>query len=109
MVALATAALAADAPPLPNAPAAPAAPAGPPPRVVLVGNGIRAPGAYRFETNMTLTQAIGASGGIGFNPRVYLIRDGKSLPIHLSEIQKDPRKDILLQPWDIIYAYFGDD
>ena len=64
------------------------APVEPPPRVVIVGNGIRVPGAYRFEANMTIMSAIGNSGGIGDNPRIYLIRDGKSMPVDLKAIQR---------------------
>ena len=82
------------------------APAEPRPHVVVVGNAIRVQGTIPFKPNMTVAEAIGDAGGISefAAARAYLIRNAKSTRIDLRAIIVDPKKDVPLEPWDIIYV-----
>jgi protein involved in polysaccharide export with SLBB domain len=87
--------LAADGIPGPN----------PLPQVVVIGDGVRVQGAIPYAADLTVMSVIMLSGGITEfgGSRVYLIREAKSTKLDLREIEKNPKKDVLLKPWDIVY------
>ncbi len=73
-------------------------------RVLLVGK-FNKPEPIPYTAGMILSKAIIAAGGITSlaNPRLYLIRCGKSEKIDLNRLVSDPSSDRVLQPWDILY------
>lgn len=77
----------------------------PPSQIIVVGNGVRSPGAIAYAAEMTVMKAILRVGGYAefAHARVYLIRDSISTKLDLHKILKKEEKDTPLKPWDIIY------
>jgi polysaccharide export outer membrane protein len=73
-------------------------------RYVSVSGGIRQPGRLSWSSDLTLSSAIGNSGGLGDfgSPKnIRIVREGKIWGVfNLAEIQKDPAKDPKLLPGD---------
>ncbi|MDR3404982.1 MAG: polysaccharide biosynthesis/export family protein [Chthoniobacter sp.] len=73
-------------------------------RYVSISGGIRSPQRLSWSSDLTLSSAIGNSGGLsdfGSPKGIRIIREGKIAgTFNLNEIQKDPAKDPKLLPGD---------
>ncbi len=65
---------------------------------------VRRPGMFPWRPGITLSQAISSAAGVTeyASNRVYLTRRGTVETFDLREIERDPSKDILLEPDDQI-------
>ncbi len=64
------------------------------------------PGLVAYTAGMTFSQAIDGAGGIitiSDVKTIYLIRCGKKEKVDLKLLRRDPSKELILQPWDIVY------
>jgi len=77
-------------------------------KVSVTGDGIKQPGSIYYKENLTLLDAISASGNINADiadlPGATLTRNGVDKKIDLKALLRDgdPKADILLEPGDII-------
>jgi polysaccharide export outer membrane protein len=80
--------------------------------VIYVAGNVNKPGAFPLKERMRISQAIAMAGGVlqdSKKKEVVLVRsDGpaqtntKKETINLYEIEKDPSKDVVLKPYDVI-------
>jgi protein involved in polysaccharide export with SLBB domain len=73
--------------------------------VVLIG-WVRTPQVIRHSAELTVRSAIAAAGGTSdFSDWIYVIRNGVvKIKTSGRRMEKDPREDIVLLPWDIVCA-----
>lgn len=74
-------------------------------RFVNVGGAVRGPGRLPWTSDLTLTTAINAMGGLneyGSEKKVWLIRSGQRTAYDLRKIKKDPSTDPKILPGDQI-------
>jgi len=74
-------------------------------RFVNVGGAVRGPGRLPWTSDLTLTTAINAMGGLneyGSEKKVWLIRAGQRTPYDLRKIKKEPSTDPKIIPGDQI-------
>ena len=77
-------------------------------KVSVTGDGIKQPGSIYFKENLTLLDAINASGGITPDtadlPDATLTRSGADMKIDLQGLLRngDPKADVMLKPGDIV-------
>jgi polysaccharide biosynthesis/export protein len=77
--------------------------------VIYVEGTVNKAGVFPLKENVTLTQAIAMAGGLAQDAKRKEIRlwrakgsERTEQIANLDEIEKDPRKDILLRPYDIV-------
>lgn len=73
-----------------------------------VNGAVQRPGTFRLKDDVTISQAIEISGGLGFGTSgIKLLRyqDGERqvIPVDIKAIQNGEQKDIALQDQDVIY------
>ena len=77
-------------------------------KVSVTGDGIKQPGSIYFKENLTMLDAISASGGIITEtadlPAATLTRHGADKKIDLQDLLRngDPKADLMLEPGDVI-------
>jgi len=74
-------------------------------RFVNVGGDVKSPRRVEFTPDLTILSAITACGGFtdyAAQKKVQLLRDGKRTVVDITEIRRDPSKDIRLKPGDSI-------
>jgi polysaccharide export outer membrane protein len=73
-------------------------------RFVSVSGGVRAPQRLQWNPDLSLSSAIGNSGGLsdfGSPKGIRIVREGKVVGVfNLKDIQGDPAKDVKLLPGD---------
>ncbi len=80
--------------------------------VYVTGNGVNKPGAFPLKEPIKLTAAIALAGGLAPDAKkkeVQLVRSNGAdqistteTVINYAEIEKDPAKDIVLRPYDVV-------
>ncbi len=80
--------------------------------VYVTGNGVNKPGAFPLKEPITLTAAIALAGGLSPDAKkkeVQLVRSNGTdqasateTVINYADIEKDPAKDIVLRPYDVV-------
>ncbi|HRJ70613.1 MAG TPA: polysaccharide biosynthesis/export family protein [Terrimicrobiaceae bacterium] len=74
-------------------------------RFVNVGGDVRTPRRVEFTPDLTILSAINAAGGFtdyADQKKVRLLRDGEVMTVNVTEIRRDPSKDVRLKPGDSI-------
>ena len=74
-------------------------------RFVNIGGAVHNPGRIPYTPDLTVMSALNAAGGLndfGDPKKVIFIRDGKKQVLDVRKFEKDPSKDIKVQPGDQI-------
>ncbi len=74
-------------------------------RFVNVGGDVKSPQRVPFTPDLTILSAINAAGGFtdyADQKKVRLLRDGEVMTVNVTEIRRDPSKDVRLKPGDSI-------